>query len=263
MGIPLRIIGGRFYHRLKREYEWRLSGKKFALDKKDGLLPEVLFTHRTPLYRNLPRLQMRLQKNKVINLRLAVSSLNRVVIQPGEVFSFWRLVGKPDREKGYVEGMVLDRGRIKAGVGGGLCQLTNLIYWMTLHTPLNVIERWRHSYDVFPDTGRTQPFGSGATCDFPSLDLQVKNVTDQPFQLNLQVTDDHLEGEWRCLRHTGLCYEIYEEFHRITLEYYGYVRHNSLRRRVLNEEKALVRDEPLTENHALMMYEPLLTDGIG
>ena len=45
--------------------------------------------------------------------------------------------------------------------GGGLCQLSNLIYWMTLHTPLTITERYRHSYDVFPDSNRTQPFGSG------------------------------------------------------------------------------------------------------
>jgi vancomycin resistance protein VanW len=38
----------------------------------------------------------------------------------------------------------------------------------------------------------------------------------------------------------------------------GYSRHNLLRRRVLTEEGALVRDEYVTENHAIMMYEPLL-----
>ena len=63
-----------------------------------------------------------------------------------------------------MEGMILRNGRVASGVGGGLCQMTNLLYWMTLHTPLTVTERWRHGYDVFPDSNRTQPFGSGATC---------------------------------------------------------------------------------------------------
>ena len=72
-------------------------------------------------------------------------------------------------------GMVLHNGGFKPGVGGGLCQLSNLIYWMTLHTPLTVVERWRHSYDVFPDAERTQPFGSGATVAYNHIDLQIRN----------------------------------------------------------------------------------------
>ena len=155
--------------------------------------------------------------------------------------------------------MVLRHGQIIPGIGGGVCQLTNLIYWMTLHTPLTVVERWRHSYDVFPDSGRTQPFGSGATCAFPSLDLQIKNETDQSFQLKLAITPTHLRGEWRCERDSGLHYEIYEAFHQITYTYNGqYLRHNLLRRRVLDGKNRLIRDEYVTENHALMMYEPFL-----
>lgn len=46
-------------------------------------------------------------------------------------------------------------GRIGSDVGGGLCQLSNLIFWMTFHTPLTVTERYRHSHDVFPDANRT------------------------------------------------------------------------------------------------------------
>ncbi|MCK9911052.1 VanW family protein, partial [Microbacteriaceae bacterium K1510] len=84
-----------------------------------------------------------------------------------------------------------------SGVGGGLCQLSNLIYWMTLHTPLTVTERYRHSYDVFPDAERTLPFGSGATCYYNYLDLQISNLTEQPFQLQIALTESHLAGEWR------------------------------------------------------------------
>ena len=58
--------------------------------------------------------------------------------------------------------MLLKNGTVQYGCGGGLCQLSNLIFWMTLHTPLEVKERHRHGYDVFPDSNRTQPFGSGA-----------------------------------------------------------------------------------------------------
>lgn len=59
--------------------------------------------------------------------------------------------------------MVLINGKMKADYGGGLCQLSNFIYWMTLHSELTIVERSRHQYDVFPDSNRTIPFGSGAT----------------------------------------------------------------------------------------------------
>ena len=50
-------------------------------------------------------------------------------------------------------------GEVKTSIGGGICQLANLLYWMALHTPLEVIERHHHSFDPFPDSGRTLPFG--------------------------------------------------------------------------------------------------------
>lgn len=200
---------------------------------------------------------MWLQHNKVINLRIAAKQLNGVIIKPGE-----RLIGSTTRRKGYLDGMVLFHGQVQAGVGGGLCQLSNLIYWMTLHTPLTVTERYRHSYDVFPDAGRSQPFGSGATCFYNYLDLQILNETNGEFQLVIRVTDTHLVGEWRAARPAIHTYEIYENKHWITREYWGgYVRHNEINRRVLNLEGEIVADEWVTENHAIMMYEPLLPQG--
>ena len=50
---------------------------------------------------------MVLQQNKVTNLKLAVSRLDGIILHPGETFSYWRLIGKPTRRKGYQEGMVL------------------------------------------------------------------------------------------------------------------------------------------------------------
>ena len=151
--------------------------------------------------RQLKDVDMWYQRNKVINLKQAIKRLSGITIHPGEIFSYWKLIGKPTKKKGYVDGMVLFYGTFTRGVGGGLCQLSNLIYWATLHTPLTVTERHRHSFDVFPDSSRTQPFGSGATCSYNYLDLQIKNETNQPYQLFLTVTDTHLVGEWRTIHY--------------------------------------------------------------
>ena len=104
--------------------------------------------------------------------------------------------------------MVLNNGTVISGTGGGLCQLSNLIFWMTIHTPLTVVERHRHGFDVFPDSNRTQPFGSGATCFYPYGDLMIKNETQDDYQLILTVGDEFLEGEWRVSAKPTVKYKI-------------------------------------------------------
>lgn len=154
---------GRKYYTARRYLSW-MSGKyHFAVTRTKQQLPHLIFQHKTPLLRKLKDVDMQLQYNKVINLRLATASMDGFLVRPGETFSDWKCIGNPAARKGYVEGMVLYCGTFYAGVGGGLCQLSNLIYWMTLHTSLTVTERYRYCYDVFPDSGRVLPFGSGAT----------------------------------------------------------------------------------------------------
>lgn len=257
----LRLRLGKAWYTGTRYLLWCSPRFRWATQRQAERLPQVQFAHATPLYRHLRGEEMVLQENKVVNLRLAVARLDGLVLAPGETFSYWRLIGRPTRQKGYREGMVLFLGRIGSDVGGGLCQLSNLIFWMTLHTPLTVLERYRHSHDVFPDANRTQPFGSGATCAYPHRDLMIRNDTDQPFQLCLQVGDTHLEGAWRAIELPAYRYEIVERDHRMEQAAWGgYVRHNALYRRVWSREGRLVEERFLFTNDAIMMYSPLLAE---
>jgi vancomycin resistance protein VanW len=255
----LRLFAGKRYFTWKRYLKWCTQNSKIAKWRTSDILSYEVMTHATPLLRSLRNVDMELQYNKITNLRLAIARLDGLLVQPGETLSYWRRIGKPSKRKGYLDGMVLHYGGFHSGVGGGLCQLSNLIYWMTLHTPLTVTERHRHSYDVFPDEQRTQPFGSGATCSYNYLDLQVKNTTNQVYQLKLWLDDSHLHGEWRCNEKPLYSYEVYESDHRISLEPWGgYIRSNRISRKVFTRTGELVGDEGVTENHALMMYSPLL-----
>jgi len=251
---------GKFYYRLRRYLQWMLDHSvKYASSFQFSALPNLVAAHKTPLYRQLRNVDMWLQQNKVTNLKLACARLNGLVLNSGETFSFWRLVGKPTKAKGYLDGMVLTNGTFAAGVGGGLCQLSNLIYWLTLHTPLTVTERWRHTHDVFPDANRTQPFGSGATVVYNYVDLQIRNDTPYKYQLRVKVGERDLEGEWRAEQPCPHKYEVYESEHLIKQEWWGgYTRHNEIRRRVFDLSGNPVTDEFVTENHAIMMYNPLL-----
>ncbi|MEE3717529.1 VanW family protein [Tumidithrix elongata RA019] len=259
----LRLSLGRYFYILKRRFEWAFSKTKFATQIVPEPLPVGVFTHKSILMRQLKDVDMWLQYNKVTNLRLAIAQIDGLVIQPGEVFSFWYLVGNPTQNRGFKLGMTLENGKVSTGYGGGLCQLSNLIYWMTLHSPLTIKERWRHSYDVFPDLNRTLPFGSGATVSYNYIDLQIENKTTHPYQLCLWLTDEHLCGEIRSNTESLCKYEILEKNHLITGPIAGrYMRQNQLvrERRDLNTNQ-LLSEELVAENYALMMYAPLLSAG--
>lgn len=258
----LRILCGSIGYTALRYVAWHFGNKRYAKGKCRDMLPHEVFAHKTPLLRELKNVDMWLQHNKIHNLRIASRQIDGILLQPGETFSYWKLIGNPTKGKGYVKGMVLSSGGFKAGTGGGLCQLSNLIYWMTIHTPLSITERHRHSYDVFPDANRTQPFGSGATCVFNYRDLQIRNDTNQTYQLILYMTDSDLCGQWRSTEAQKSTFEVYEKAHQITHEYWGgYIRHNLLHRKEYAMDGTVIEDAYLTENHAVMMYQPFLSDG--
>ncbi len=120
---------GKIYFTWRRYLQWMFNRSiVYAATYQTKQLPYIVAVHKTPLYRRLRKVDMWLQENKVNNLKLATEKISGLVLRPGETFSFWRLVGKPTKAKGFLKGMVLTNGSFTSGVGGGLCQLSNLIY---------------------------------------------------------------------------------------------------------------------------------------
>ena len=170
-------------HQARRHLAWATSGTSWAGARDAAPLPFRAIRHRSLLLRELEGAAMALQHSKVTNLRLASARVDGVLIRPGETFSFNRVVGSCTRRKGYVDGMRLSNGEARAGVGGGICQLANLLHWMFLHSPLTVVERSEHSFDPFPDQGRVLPWGVGCSIVYNYVDLVVRNDTSSTFQL--------------------------------------------------------------------------------
>jgi len=254
----IRILAGTIFHSSRKFFYWHMSKTTFGCKHPD-FLPVTIFSHRTILRRKLKNVDMWMQENKIANLKIAVKKLDSITLKPGETFSYWRAIGNPTKRKGYLEGMILQNGNVTSGTGGGLCQLSNLIYWITLHTPLTIKERWRHTYDVFPDVKRNQPFGSGATCSYPNIDLEIKNDTNQTFQLKLKVGDEYLEGRWLSDQPVPYSYKVFEKKHEIKFEWCGvYSRNNEIFRNKTDNKGKIISEEFVTENHAIMMYNPLL-----
>ena len=197
-----------------------------------------------------------MQENKVHNLKIACPTIDGVLIRPGQTFSFWHRVGEATLERGYCEGMQLSRGEVVRGVGGGLCQLANLLYWMALHTPLDVVERHHHSFDPFPDENRVLPFGSGAGVFFNYIDLRFYNPTDLTFQVKVWLTDEHLKGAIFSDRETSHTFHVFERKHRFIREGGRAFRENEIWREKIDRRSGKrVAEELLVANHSEVKYD--------
>jgi len=253
----LRQVLGKEYYILKRKWHWLFSGIKWVNSKHNLTNNYTVFKHKSLVLRPLKDVDMYLQENKRENLRIAIAHINEITIKPKETFSIWKLVGRPTKQKGYLEGLVLKQGKIAKDTGGGLCQMGNLLFWIFAHSPLVITERYRHGFDVFPDVKRKVPFGAGATLSYNHIDLQVKNTTANTFKLKLWLDDTHLHGELLCDTNLDAKYRIEERNHRIQQQFWGgYTRHNQIIQ--IKETATEVSEKLLVENNAIMMYNPFL-----
>ncbi|SDT16735.1 VanW family protein [Actinopolymorpha singaporensis] len=244
-------------HRARRRVRWLTSRTRWAHERAAEPLPVRVKRHNSLLLRQLGESEMWLQHNKVANLRLAAPRVAGLLIRPGETLSFCRTVGKATRRRGYVDGMLLSNGKARAGLGGGICQLANLLHWMVLHSPLTVVERSAHGWDPFPDNGRVIPWGTGCAVFYNYVDLQVRNDTDATFQVLAGVGDRYLEGELRADRELPHSYSVYARDEQFLTLGGRHFRRNEIWRSVIDRRTGnRVREELLKRNFALATYVP-------
>ena len=82
----LRLRLGKAYYAARRYALWRSPRYRWARERRRDSLPYLQASHETPLLRQLRGEDMELQRNKVVNLRLAVEKLDGVwgVLKVGE-----------------------------------------------------------------------------------------------------------------------------------------------------------------------------------
>ncbi len=255
---PALYIIAVWTRRLGRYADWYFSRNKYVGKKTTDKLAFRIKKHQSVLLKKLGESDMQLQVNKVTNLKIAIKNIDGILIRPGETFSFCKLVGLPTEKKGYLLGMELTFGVARAGIGGGICQITNLIHWLVIHSPLTVTERYHHSFDPFPDDGRVLPFGSGATVFYNYRDYQFTNKTDHTFQINLWITDKCLEGELRIDCELDYTYHVIEKDHQfLKIDGQFYRKNEIWRDKILKFQSGKVADtELITKNFARVTYTP-------
>lgn len=140
---------------------------------------------RTRLYSESDSAEVRLEMGKVQNLRLIARAIDGIEVPAGEVFSFWRQVGKCTRRRGFVTGRQLQEGCLIPAIGGGICQLTNSLYAAAIDAGLEIVERHPHTRVVPGAQG-----GKDATVAWNYIDLRFRGK--QPFRIEATLTADEL-----------------------------------------------------------------------
>lgn len=246
---------------LLRDCRDLFSRTKFARERSPSLLPAVICRHSSLIRRTLGDVDQILQENKAENLRLAVPHVDKILIRPGETFSFWKLVGNCTAKKGYREGLVIKGGVPDRGIGGGMCQFTNLLHWMALHSPLEITEHHHHNgLDLFPDYGRKVPFGCGTSILYNYRDYRLYNPTGQTFQFTVWLDEKNLNGELRAQRALDAAYHIREKDAYFVQEPDGnWYRHNQIYQYVVDKKSGnIIRNQMILENHSRVLYDPSL-----
>lgn len=170
----------------------RLNQQTYARAIYPETLPHALFSASNGLYNTKMSFDMTLQGNKVFNSKLAAKKLDGLLIKPGETFSFWQAVRSADQYTPYRDGSVVRNGKLCVSYGGGLCQLSNLLFWALLHSPLTIVERQTHRVKDFPTLRNKEPEGVDATISEGWIDLKMKNETDCTFQIAVGFDEENI-----------------------------------------------------------------------
>lgn len=243
--------------------EIRISAKsiryidtRYLLTKTKSPFPYKVYRSKSPLYRKLGSTPKDLQEAKVINLNKVIPLFNDLEIKPNQILSFWNVIGRPTYKRGFVDGMLLSDGKVITGVGGGLCQLANMLYWIFLHSPITVLEHHHHSYDIFPDSGRVLPFGSGASVFYNYIDLQFLNATKYSYRLNFWIKDGYLHGDLHSNTNMPYSYSVTEKDHHFYKEDNKVYRHNVLYKQVFDKSSGnLLEEHLIRKNDAKVLYQ--------
>lgn len=154
----------------------------------DGLKDSpILGTAKGKLWTQISEAEFPLTAGKVQNLRSACRKLDGIEVPAGEVFSFWKQLGRTTRSKGFTDGRELRSGCMVPNLGGGLCQLSGQMHAAAVAAGLEIVEKHEHSRSlpgVTPDPERD------ATVFWNYVDLRFR--ASFPWRLEAYLTGTEL-----------------------------------------------------------------------
>lgn len=126
--------------------------------------------------------------NRNTNLGLLCASLDGVILQPGEEFSYNGTIGERTPERGYKPANAYSGTRVVKDYGGGVCQGSTTLYNCVLLADLEVLERNCHGATV-----GYVPLGLDAAVNWNTkTDLRFRNNFHFPIMLKAEVSDGYV-----------------------------------------------------------------------
>ena len=116
--------------------------------------------------------------NRNYNMKLASSKINGLVLEPGDTFNWFRVVGRASREKGYKQAGIFVNKITVLGYGGGVCQVSSTVYNACKNAGLRIVERHTHSKAVSYISS-----GNDATVAYGSKNLIIRNNKDYSIKM--------------------------------------------------------------------------------
>lgn len=116
--------------------------------------------------------------NRLTNVRVGAARYNGVLLKPGEVFSFGKLLGPVGAEQGYKKSLIILEDREVEDYGGGLCQVSSTAFRAALMAGLPILERTNHAFAISYYTAPYGVPGVDATIYYPPVDFKFRNDTD-------------------------------------------------------------------------------------
>ncbi|MEW8974379.1 MAG: glycopeptide resistance accessory protein VanW [Tissierellaceae bacterium] len=222
--LPLRQWQRKLFFYTKMKFD----GNKYAEEKSKELLPYKVYEIDSLMVNRNSGFDVKYQLNKVHNLKLAASTIDNLIIRPNETFSFWKLVRYADKHEPYKDGLDLINGEIKGSYGGGLCQLSNELFWMFLHTPLTIVERHSHTVQNIPSATDEFLVGVDATISEGWKDLKIKNKTKYTFQIVITFDGEYMHGLILSDEKPKFTYEIFNKNIRYYREHQKIIQESSI-----------------------------------
>lgn len=112
--------------------------------------------------------------NRISNMELSCDFFDKILLEPGEIFSMQKIIGEPSKNKGFRGGPTIVEGLIHCSIGGGLCQISSTIFNAALMANLEILEKYNHSVDTWGNE-RIVDLGRDATYAYALKDLKFRN----------------------------------------------------------------------------------------
>ena len=123
--------------------------------------------------------------NRKSNVRMALSKLDGLKIEPGETVSFNYLTGPHNLENGYKVATIIYNGKYVDGVGGGVCQASSTLYNALLKANIKIEEVNKHTLPV-----KYVPMALDAMVSEYSSDLKFTNTLSSPIFISAYCDED-------------------------------------------------------------------------